>query len=275
MKRVPLNEEIAIALSQLVDDVGNPRKPSHSDINTIVIRSELQNGDPTLNEEKLSIGKAKRTIAILNWALEYNQEAGEKFIGSMISTVRGHGGFREESPNFVGKEAIINLQNSLKSEGIKLYSDGTITPVVLDNLTDIEMENALWNYVRRAKKGALDAALLTGTSKDLLEAVSKHVIKRIQGEYSQSNFPTLLGLAFYLLNLSTPDSEGENKVTRRLEIGLYELGCSINALRNKVGTGHGHPFQPEISNDEAKTAIESMGIISEYLLNKLNDYLNK
>ena len=149
--------------------------------------------------------------------------------------------------------------------------DGDITPLVLENLSEVEMEEVLNIYVKRAKKGSSDAALLTGTSKDLLEAVAALVITKLIGKYPQKNFPTLLGFAFHLLGLSTSDSEGENQMTARLEKGFYELGCSINNLRNKQGTGHGRPFLPSITDGEAKAAIESMGVISEYLLFKLKE----
>lgn len=269
---LPLNDEIAVAFSQIIDDaLVATRKPSHADIDNIVFRYKLDAGDPKLNGQNASVGKAKRINAVLNWALEYNQNAGELFIGALLTLIKAHGGFREDSQNFVGIEAIRNLQGSLKTEGSSLAGDGSVTPVVLDNLSDFEMEEALKGYVRRAKKGALDAALLTGTSKDLLEAVAAYVITKHLGEYPQKNFPTLLGLAFHLLGLSTPEIEGKSKVTSRLEISLYELGCAVNNLRNKQGTGHGRPFLPSVSIIEAKGAIESMGVISEFLLSKLSE----
>ncbi|MDT0670815.1 abortive infection family protein [Staphylococcus chromogenes] len=272
MKRLPLNDEIAVAISQVVDDaLAITRKPSYADLDNIILRNKVDKGDPKLNGQNANVGKAKRVNAALNWALEYDQEAGETFVSSLLSLIRGHGGFRGDSPNFVGHDSIRNLQSSLKAEGIVLSSDGMVTPIVLDNLSDLELEKALMSYIRRAKKGASDAALLTGTSKDLLEAVAAHVISRIKVEYRQSNFPTLLGFAFYLLGLSTPEIKGENKVTARFEISMYELGCSVNNLRNKQGTGHGRPFLPTITDTEAKAAIESMGLVSEFLLNKLKE----
>lgn len=274
MKKLPLNDEIAVAISQVVDDaLVVTRKPSHADLDNIILRNKLDKGDPKLNGQNTNVGKAKRVNAVLNWALEYNQEAGETFVSSLLSLIRGHGGFREDSPNFVGHESIRNLRSSLKAEGIVLSSDGMVTPIVLDNLSELEMEEALMGYTRRAKKGATDAALLTGTSKDLLEAVAAHVITRMLGEYKQSNFPTLLGLAFHLLGLSTPKTKEDNAVTSRFENSMYELVCSVNNLRNKQGTGHGRPFLPTITDTEARAAIESMGLISEFLLSKLKEKL--
>lgn len=272
MRKIPLNDEIVVAISQVIDDaLVVTRKPSHGDLDNIIFRNKMDKGDPKLNGQNTNVGKAKRVSAVLNWALEHDQEVGEIFLSSLLSLIRGHGGFREDSPNFVGHESIRNLQSLLKAEGVILSSDGVVTPVVLENLSDLEMEEALESYIRRAKKGASDAALLTGTSKDLLEAVAAHVITRLLGKYQQSNFPTLLGLAFHLLGLSTANTKGDKDITSRLEISMYELGCSVNNLRNKQGTGHGRPFLPTVTYIEAKAAIESMGLISEFLLSKLKE----
>ncbi|WP_271398148.1 abortive infection family protein [Salinicoccus roseus] len=275
VNKLPLNDEIAVAFSRTVDDSQNSsyRKPSHADLGDRIQRYNLQKGDPKLNGQKATIGKAKRIDAVLSWALEYNTEAGERFIYSLLSLIRASGGFREDSRNFIGREVIYNLQNSLRSEGVALEVDGTVTTLVLENLTDIELEKALENYVRRAKRGASDAALLTGTSKDLLEAVAAHVVTRLAGKYEQSNFPTLLGYAFYLVGFSTPDVKGDSQETARFEISMYELGCAVNNLRNKQGTGHGRPFLPMVTDQDAKAAIESMGVISEFLLVKLKSKL--
>ena len=40
---------------------------------------------------------------------------------------------------------------------------------------------ALSSYVERARKGGEDAALLTGTAKDLLEATAAYVLTEING----------------------------------------------------------------------------------------------
>ena len=51
---------------------------------------------------------------------------------------------------------------------------------------------------------------------------------------------------------------------------MYEIACSINKLRNKEGTGHGRPWLPSVTQDEAKSAIEMMGVVTERLLLALN-----
>lgn len=59
--------------------------------------------------------------------------------------------------------------------------------------------------MRRAKRGAADAALVTGTGKDLLEATAAHILVKRYGSYSQNaNFQGLLGQAFVAIGLATP-----------------------------------------------------------------------
>jgi hypothetical protein len=83
--------------------------------------------------------------------------------------------------------------------------DGDLRLRLLDSLTGLELPDALDAYVRRAKRGAADAALVTGTGKDLLEAVAAYALQQRYGSYpATSNFPTLLGQVFVALGLATP-----------------------------------------------------------------------
>ena len=64
--------------------------------------------------------------------------------------------------------------------------------------------------------------------------------------------------------MSTYASQTNPSHVEKMGLALYDLGCSINNLRNKQGTGHGRPFLSLINDHETKVAIESMGMISEY-----------
>jgi len=153
-----------------------------------------------------------------------------------------------------------------------LGTDGDLRPKVLDALSGAALTDALRAYIRRAKRGVEDAALQIGTGKDLVEAVAAHVVQQKFGAYSpQSNFPTLLGQAFVALGLATPQNPpvaGEPP-HRRLERAMYELACGVNQLRNKQGTGHGRPWLPSVTDQDARSAVESMGLVAEFLLLRL------
>lgn len=271
---VPINEAILMAVSKMIDDSQTEakREPSHSDLDFLFSQFGLSHADPRAQGQ--IVGKFKRVRGVLYWALENDIPTGEKVTKRLIEVIRGYGGFREESPNFVGKDALNNAIEAFKSEGYLLTLNGEIQPAVLENLSDREMTEALQAYVRRAKKGSRDAALLAGTGKDLLEAVAKHVLNVKWGQVSTNhNFPFLLGQAFTALDMATTQARVEANETfiSRYERVLYDLGCAVNAIRNKEGTGHGRPFLPSISQAEASNVIQAIGLVAEYMLMKLGD----
>lgn len=190
-------------------------------------------------------------------------------MAALVALIRGNGGFRKGSPNFVGEDPILDAANAFQAEGYVLSRDGELYSRSIDTLSGVELTDALEAYVRRARRGSEDAALLVGTGKDLLEATAAHVISERFGKYpQQAHFPTLLGQAFTATGLATPQTPVQpgEPPQRRLERTLYEGGCSVNALRNKLGTGHGRPWLSNVSDDEARTAIQLIGIVAGFLL---------
>lgn len=265
----PLSDTIITVISHLVDDAQTgTRKPSHSELEHEFQRTGLINADPSRLGNR--VGKAKRVRGILSWALEHEPTAGERLVAYLIALVRGVGGFREKSPNFVGHEPIQNAQAAFRREGYDLTHDGDLLPLLLDNLSGLELIQALRIYIRRAKRGAEDAALVTGSGKDLLEATAAHVLVQRFGTYSGStkNFPTVLGQAFTCVGLNT-QRENAKSAQDKIDSALYQLACAVNNLRNHEGTGHGRPFLPNVTPGQARTAIESMGIVAERLLDSL------
>lgn len=268
MSSAPLSDAIIVAVAKLVDDAQiASREPSHSDIEFQIIQAGLSAADPKAQGQ--TVGKAKRVRATLGWALEHDPSGGEALVTKLISLVRAHGGFRAGSPNYAGADAIQNAIEVLRIEGYELSSDGELRLIMLESLSGADLTRALEGYVRRARRGASDAALVTGTGKDLLEAVAAHILQCKYSSYPvQSNFPTLLGQAFIALGMATPQEpvKAEEPAHRRVERAMFELACAINKLRNKEGTGHGRPWLPSVTDLQARVAIELMGSIADYLL---------
>jgi hypothetical protein len=208
----------------------------------------------------------------LSWAIENDFKGGRGFVDQLTAMVRSCGGFRADSPNYVGEDAISGFRETLATEGFILASDGELRPQVLDTLSGTELTKALEAYVRRAQKGAEDAALLAGTSKDLVEATAAHVLLELLNNANPPhNFPTLLGQAFVALGLKTSAHKLENgePPQHRLHRALYDAACAINTLRNKEGTGHGRPWLPSVTPDEARHVVEVMGTVAELMLMNL------
>jgi hypothetical protein len=269
MTSIELSDPIIEALARLVDDGQSDikREPTHSTLTFHISQAQLLEGDPAHSGQ--TVGKAKRVRAVLSWSMGHAPTQGARFAATLINVLRGSGGFRPSSPNYVGDAALADAIDTLAAEGYILERDGSLRPLLLDALSDKELSKALASYVRRAKRGAMDAALVTGTGKDLVEATAKHVLVRKFGiEPTVTNLPTLLAQAFLALNFCIAKDKASTP-QQRLEAALFELGCSVNALRNTQGTGHGRPFLPTITEHEARAAIESMGILAERMLAEL------
>lgn len=267
----PLTEAIVAAISRLVDDREHPRDPTHSAIAAVVLACDLKDIDPARRPQP--IGKEKRVRGILDWALVNDPPKGGAFVRRLIAEIRGCGGFRSQSPNFVGDDPIANAIDALGASGFFLGSDGDLRPQMLENLQGAATTAALRAYIARIRQGYMDSALVVGTGKDLLEATAAHVlVERYSSEPSPSlNFPTLLGQAFAAVGLATPEDpvkSGEPPY-RLLERRLFDSALAVNTLRNKQGSGHGHAFLPTIDSDQARIAAEMMATVSELLLNAL------
>lgn len=264
----PLTDAVIFAVARLVDDAQtDTREPSHSDLDFQINRVHLAPGDPKAQGQL--VGKAKRVRGALSWALENNPSSGENLVESLLSFLRASGGFRPSSSNYVGGEAITNAIAAFRTEGFTLTIDGELQPQMLENLSGAALTTALESYIRRAKRGAEDAALLAGTSKDLLEATAAHILVERNGNYPKgANFEGLLGMAFVAVNLATPQHPvhpGETPQSKA-ERAMFNLACSVNAMRNKLGTGHGRPWLTNITDIEARAAVQFMGTIAEWLL---------
>lgn len=66
----------------------------------------------------------------------------------------------------------------------------------------------------------------------------------------------------------TGEGNAAERARKNFELSLYNLGCSMNKLRNKAGTGHGRPFIVDINTKDSTAVIESIGLIAETLLNR-------
>jgi hypothetical protein len=266
---VPLSDAVITAVAQMVDDAQSSarRDPSHSDIDFEIRRCRLTPGDP--KSQGRQVGKMKRVREVLSWAMEKDPKGGETFVAQFVAQIRGLGGFRPASSNYIGAEAIRNAREAFRSEGYELTEDGELRPLLLDNLSSAALTEALQAYVRRAKCGVLDAALVTGTGKDLVEATAAHILMERYGDYQANlNFPTLLAQVFIALGLATSEDkpQPEERPQKQLERGIFLVACVVNRLRNKEGTGHGRPWLTSVADTDAKAAVELMGVIAEWLL---------
>lgn len=267
-QRLPkLSEPLAHAVAELVQA---DCPISHDQLTRLVEGANLTAGDPGAG----SIGKVKRARSVMQHAVAKDRAAGAKFAFRVLQQFRAAGGFRPDDPNYIGADAFGRVRDAYRASGFELDSDGELHPQLLDNVPQTEQQEVLRTYVRRVQRGATDAALVTGSGKDLLEATARHVLDRSGKSYAGKDFPGTLFHAFEAVGLPTPTGgviDAVNKQlsrdgTERVAQVLYLLGCAVNGLRNQQGSGHGRAFKATVTDADAKQAVEAMALISEMLL---------
>jgi hypothetical protein len=264
-------DTIGYAAIRLIDA---DRPPSHDELARLFAGVGLSAGDPGPSE-----GKVKRMRAVIAHAQRHDRNAGARLVYRLIGVIRGAGGFRSDSPSFVGKDVFRNLQDAYRSSGYELADDGELRPLLLDNVPQAERHAVLGAYVRRIRAGASDAPLVSGSGKDLLEASAQTVMDMKRATYAGSDFPGVLYHAFEAVDLPTPEIAAMEQFRRtlssdpgeRVQQVLYLLGCEINKLRNAQGAGHGHAYPATITDLEARTATQAMALVSELLLARADE----
>jgi hypothetical protein len=264
-----LSDEIASTVARFFD---GGHGPSHDELTRAFARVHLSHADPRKADPFM--GKMKRVRAVLAYAIDHEVDAGDQLVKILIGILRAAGAFRTGSDEYAGDDLIGAAREAFRHEGVELDLDGNLHQSTLENLEGVELTEALAAYVRRARRGGSDGALLVGTGKDLLEAVARHVLVEMTGSYAKSdNFPMTLHLAFDRLGLTTPPPNALDPLSgdpqKAVEEALWILGVCVNRLRSAQGTGHGRPFAPTVSDDQASIAIQAMGLVSELLLQKL------
>ena len=270
------NEAIAAAVSRIIDQ-DSPL--SHDDLDTAFGRFGLAKGDlGRADAQGRPIGKHRRVKAVLTYAVDNAPEKGGKLVEYLLARLRGGGSFRQGSPSSLSGDDVANLRSVLAGEGFTLTDDGALLPVTLDNLEGRALTDALLRYVQRAREGVEDAALQSGTSKDLMEATARHVLnERAGGASDHMPFPGTLLQAFHALGYThitgnefkLRDQLSDDRI-ERVHQCLYLLAVVINDLRNDQGTGHGRPAPARIGRRDGRTAIEAGGLVAGFLLDALN-----
>jgi hypothetical protein len=107
------------------------REPSHSAIGSALSRAGLvPEADPHNNSAVQKVGKQKRVRQALTWAIDNDEAAGSRAVSSLISLVRGCGGFLSGSSNYCGEDAIRTCIAAFTGQPAELTLDGTVRPAV-------------------------------------------------------------------------------------------------------------------------------------------------
>jgi len=260
-----LSEELVSVLPALVANTkGRSIGPTKTHIVQMCARAGLR--------EPEDAGKEMLVRMVLSNAVDEDPRGGEKFVRLFVTAARAVGCFRPGDDNYAGADAMRRLRAAFDREGWLLEADGQLRPEVLDSLHGRELTEALQTLVRRARRGADDAELVIGTSKNLEEAVARHVLTEVTGGYSPAmDFVSTLYMAFDRLGLATPQTPEklDENPYRELVLAIYLVGRAVNRLRNDRGDGHGRPTPPVATALEAQVSSLGAALVSELLLTGL------
>ena len=200
-----LTDEIIGAIAHFFDAGTGP---TQDELDRMIRRAGLEAADPRGGPDGATVGKTKRVREVLSYALDRDREAGEKLVRFLVGAIKAAGSFRPGSPSYAGEQVIQAAREAFHAAGYELDPEGNLRQATLENLEGPELTDAIRAYVRRAQLGSQDAALLVGTSKDLLEATARHALVVATGSYpSSTDFPTTLYQAFDRLSLALPPPE--------------------------------------------------------------------
>lgn len=262
-----LSDEVASAIAPFFDQIG----PSHDELSTLIRRAGLADLDPLNGSPGVQVGKMRRVRGILLAAVGVRQAQGDAFVRALIEAARAQGGFRPGDSNYPGAGRVVALRDALRNQGYHLDDDGRLYPIQLEALDGRELTEALRAYVRRARMGGWDPAVVLGTGKSLEEAAARHVLKERTGEYQRNaNLPATLYQAFSVLGLSAPPKAVLDTIPpdprEALDQAVWLLGVAVNRFRNAEGEGHGRPEAPATTQAEASIVGLAAALVTELLL---------
>lgn len=256
--------------------------PSHDQIDNALRRHSLTAGDPAPGGRTplggAPMGKTKRVRQVLTYASDSDPAAGFSFALELVDLLRSSGSFEPALDTYAGEAATQRLTGAFKRLGYSLGRDGSVQPLVLDNLEGTALTTALRGYIARMNLNPDDTELLVGTGKELEEAAARHVLVELTGGYAESgragSFPVTLANAYIALGFPPPPTvQLHADPHHAVREALFLLGISINRLRNEVGSGHGRPTASNktapLSAAESRLVVRSSALLTALLLDSL------
>jgi hypothetical protein len=194
------------------------------------------------------------------------------------------GNWATDSPAEKGKNRLIKYLNR---DGYE-YVDGTIRPssqsIILDTFdstTGSYDENHFAEYIDRIKNSIeKDPALAIGSSKELVEATLKTILKKEGIVFDKNDdMPKLLKKVQKQLELVPKEVDSAKKGADAIKVVLSNLGSIViktAELRNLYGTGHGAGQSKNgLWSRHAKLVVGASVTLCTFLLDTLKERENK
>ena len=174
-----------------------------------------------------------------------------------------------DSQNYVGKEAIHDATNAFRTEGFELTPDGGFVlsssiisrgpnsqPPSKHTFDGPSAAPRMLHWSRVPERTSLRQPPGTFFSRS-----GVHTPRQRTSPLCSARHSSLSDSPHHRIQFSPAEP-----AHRRVERALYSVACAVNNLRNKEGTGHGRPRVPTVSFEQARLAVQQLGVIAEYML---------
>lgn len=243
----PWTFDTAHALRLLMEDSWYP---SHTGLNDIFSRRGID--VPQVDERGESVNKARRLRAAFDAANAQGEGAVKWLVNEIVEEMRFHNVFTDSNPGRL--ELIEKLRIALAPAGATLEADGRIQSKFMGPYIVAggrETVNRLQALLRRDD---LDPGSILGTSKDLLEATAKHLLREHDPDARPGDMLGIVSQAMRAAGLATRPSEIASpnaKAIAGLREQVVKTAAAVAPLRNKGGDGHGHLEPTDVSPELA------------------------
>lgn len=264
MARYPINGEIGAAMAKFFFA---GEGPSHADLTRAFSASGYSQYDP-YDYRTGAPNKQQRVLTVFD-AAEKRPAHARKLVEEILMLLRVDGYLYPES-NLAGvREQTETLRRALQHAGWDLNAQGYLIQQGEIDLSTGGRE-ALEEQLERLRHNELDAAVLLGGAKELLESISKFVLEETQMLPDRKmDYPEILTLAFDRLNLQPKGVDSSMPGAKQVK-AIYQsaktITLAVNELRNLQGTGHGRTLPTGVTVEAARYVIRQATYVAELML---------
>jgi hypothetical protein len=177
-----------------------------------------------------------------------------------------------------GKGKLIRL---LERDGFE-YQNGRIVDPASDQSLDLAIPSTLDTshlsvYLDRINSSIeSDPELAVGTTKDLVEATLKSILRGLNEDFDESkaDIPVLLKRVQKLLELAPDEVDAARRgadTIKRILSNLGGVAIGVAELRNLYGSGHGRSQRRVVDARLARLVVGSGGTLCKFLLETYED----
>jgi hypothetical protein len=238
----------------------------------------------------VTYGGQRRTLVnnyyqAVNWSSPSDCEKVLKVFEDVLNALETKDIWGEIS--YTNKELLSSLSKVLTREGYPYENGKIIRKEAINNIEDIQNATDILDpahfsdYTTRIRKSIIDdPSLAVGSTKELIEAVLKTILGKLEVTYDKNDdIPKLLKAVQTNLNLLPKEISDEMKGAEIIKALLSNLGqvvIRLAELRNLYGTGHGKESTNRgIQPRHARLAVNSGIALATFLLETFSYTVSK